>query len=577
MEKKKMGTFPDRIQGGHLLAKSMAEKGIKKVFSMAGGFINPVFDGCVEYGVEIVATRSEQEASFLADGYARVTREPCVCLAEPSGFTNYVSGVAEAYHAGDPVIFISSTSNSHRFDRWGMKEIAQHRVVESITKYSILANEGHRIPEFFDKAYDIAINQPTGPVQISIPVNFLFSHYPTSEKEVDRRFDLSIVKIHRPFPHPDDLELVSNILTKAKRPVIIAGPWIWWSKAERELEDFSSSVGIPYFVPFSHVRLIDMAHENNMGVADIHGNPASRLIYKEADVVLFIGCRLDYALDFGEPPLFDKKTKFIAVNSSSRELSDNHIADIRILSDLKAFLNELRRKTKSLKVDPDWAREIRLEKEAKFEEFTAIRASKEVPIHPLRVCIDVLDSLGEKDYVVADGGDIYAWFDTSLNYLYLERKKIAGMLNPGPWDQLGIGISLATAAKMARPESNVVLISGDGALGLAPGLPMETAIHYQLPITVIVANNQYWGMIQQQQKEMYGRVYKTDLRDVPYYKIFEGMGAYAQLVEDPDKLKPAIKRALDSNVPSFIEVKTKSVMSPLTAGLIDTRERSAIE
>jgi len=574
---KRMGTFPDKIQGGHLLAKSLAEKNIKKVFSLSGGFLNAIFDGCVEYGVEVVGTRSEQEASFLADAYCRITREPCVCLSEPSGFTNTVSGVAEAYNAGDPVIFISAGSIFHRLDRWGFKETAQHRVVETMTKYSIQVSVGARIPEFVDKAYDIAINQPTGPVQISIPVNFLFSHYPTAEKEVDRLFDLSKVKIHRPFPNPDDVEFVEKTLMEAKKPVIIAGPWIWQSKAEKELEGFSSSVGIPYFVPPWHEKMIDMTYFYNMGLVDIHQNPASRLIYEEADLIMFIGCRLDYTLDFGEPPLFNKETKLIAVNSSSKELSDNHIADIRVLSDLKAFLSELKQKAKSLKVDADWVEKIRSEKSIKFEEFMPITTSNEVPIHPLRLCIDVLNSLKEKDYLVIDGGDTYGWFETALSYWSLEEKKIGGILNSGSFDQLGVGVSFATAAKMANPESNVVLITGDGALGLAPGLPMETAIHYELPITVIVVNNQQWGMIQQQQKGMWHRTYKTDLRDVPYHKMFEGMGAYAQLVEDPNDIKPAVKRAFDSKVPSFIEARTKSVPSPITAGLIDVRTRSSAE
>ena len=572
-----MGTFEDKIQGGHLLAKSFSEKGIKKVFALPGGFINPIYDGCLEYGVEVVGTRSEQEAGFLAAGYARITREPCVCLAEPSGFVNYVSAVAEAYHAGDPVIFVSASSIFHRLDRWGFKETKQHEVVGSMTKYAIQVNAGHRIPEFFDKAYDFAVNQPTGPVQISIPVNFLFSHYPTAQKEVDRPFDLSLIKIHRPFPNPEDMKLLKETIIEAKRPVIIAGPGIYQSKAEKELEDFTSNTGIPYFVPPWHIKLINMTHEYNMGLADIHQNPAARLIYEEADLVILIGCRLDYTIDFGEPPLFNKKTKLVTINSSSEELADNHLSDIRILSDPKMFLREINQQPTSFSVDVNWADSIRSRKEVAFEKYMSISSSNETPIHPLRVCLEVLDSLREKDYVVIDGGDTYGWFEAALSHWSLQGKKIGGILNSGSFDQLGIGVSLATAAKMASPESNVILITGDGALGLAPGLPMETAIHYNLPIVVVVTNNQCWGMIQEQQKGMYGRTYATDLRDVPYHKMFEGMGAYTQLVSDPDQIQRSIKRAVDSNTPSLIEVKTESIMSPITAGLIDMRTRSSIE
>lgn len=570
--------FEGKIQGGHLLAKSMAAKGIKKAFSLCGGFINPIFDGCVEYGIEIVTARNEQEAGFLADAWARLTREPCVCIAEPSGFTNYISAVAEAYHAGDPVIFVSSHSIYHRLDRMPMKEIPQQRITEGITKYSMLVNDGARIPEFFDKAYDIAINQPTGPVQLSIPINFLYSRrYEIAEKENERPFDISKVKVHQPLPHPDDIALVVKALREAKKPVIIAGEGIWWGKAEKELEDFSSNAGIPVFVPPWHPKMIDLTHPLNMGLADIHSNPTSRLIYQESDVVLLIGCKLDYTLDFGEPPLFNKKTKLIAVNFSSRELAENHIADILILSDLKIFLSELAQKAKSLNIDSDWGERIRLRRKESNEEFSADATSNEIPIHPLRVCIEVLHSLGDKDYVVIDGGDIYGWFEFALNTWALEGKKIKGILHTGAFDQLGVGVSFATAAKMKSPESNVVLITGDGTFGLAPGLPMETAIHYQLPITVVVSNNQGWRMITEQQKALWGRTYKTDLREVPYYKMVEGMGGYGQLVEEPNDLKPALKRSFDSKVPSLIDVRTKSAISPVCKGVVDVRERSSIE
>ena len=173
-----MGKNGNMIQGGHLLAKSIHAKGIQRAFALAGGFVNPIYDGLLEYGIDLVAARSEQEAGFLADMQARITRQPSVCIAEPSGFTNYISAAAEAYHAHDPVIFVSANSISHRWDRKGFKETEQAKIMEPITKYSIMVNEGARIPEFFNKAYHIASNHPTGPVQLSIPVDFLYFSIP---------------------------------------------------------------------------------------------------------------------------------------------------------------------------------------------------------------------------------------------------------------------------------------------------------------------------------------------------------------------------------------------------------------
>jgi acetolactate synthase I/II/III large subunit len=568
----------ERIQGGHLLARAMAEKGIKKVFSLSGGFLNPLFDGCLEYGIEVVGTRNEQEAGFLANMWARLTREPAVCIAEPSGFTNYISAVAEAYYSGDPVIYISSASNFNALDKNGFKEMPQHRIVEPMTKYSIMVTSGPRLPEYFDKAYDIAINRPTGPVELSIPVNWLFSHYETTEKDDERPFILRKRKIHQAFPDPEDVNLIVKTLMSAKRPVLIAGSGVWQSDAEKDLEEFSINTQIPFFHSnHLEIRANDFGHPLYMGLADIHQNPASRLIKQSADVAIFLGCKVDYTLDFGNPPLFNKDMKLIAVNPTSRELSDNHIADITVLADVKRFLQELRKKANVPKIDSGWAHEITQARKNANEEWSAYATSKEIPIHPLRACCDVLNSLGAEDFLVVDGGDAHGWQETALNITSMNGKKVKGISMSGPFAQLGVGVSFATAIKMLHPNSRVVLISGDGAFGLAPGLPMETAIRYKVPIVVVVLNNQSWGMIKNQQKAMWKRTCETDLRDIPFHKMIEGSGGQGFLVEKPEDLVPTLERSFTSNVPTIINVKTKDVISLITVGLVDKREKSSIE
>jgi acetolactate synthase-1/2/3 large subunit len=567
-----------KIQGGHLLAKVMKEKGISRAFALAGGFVNPLYDGLLEYEVELVGARSEQEAGFLACMQARISRRPSVCIAEPSGFTNYISAAAEAFHANDPVIFISANSISHRWNRKGFKETEQARMMEPVSKYSIMVPDGARIPEFFNKAYHIATHHPTGPVQLSIPVDFLYSGYDTVPKTTDREIDLSQTKVSRPYPDPDDVARVIKELDNARAPVIIAGgEAIWYENAESELQAFSSQTKIPVFNPTWHIKMHDLTHEFNMGLADIHQNPASKLIYQESDLVLFLGCPLDFTLDFAEPPLINKITKLITVNSSAGELITNHIANEFIISSIKAFLSELNKQAADIQADQDWAEKIRTHRNENNKNHTEAMTSNERPVHPLRICLDTLHSLGKNDYLCIDGGDLYGWLETALNIWALEGKPIKGLIHSGPFDQLGSGVSFATAAKMNNPESKVVLIAGDGAFGLAPGLPPETAIHFNAPITVVVAKNLAWGMINQQQKAIWGREYKTNLRDVPYSRMVAAIGGYGELVENPDDIIPALKRSFDANVPALIDVVSKNVISPITQGLTDMRERSAAE
>ena len=569
-------SFHGRMQGGQILAKAMALKGIKRVFSLCGGFLNPIYDGCLEYDVDVVGTRNEMEAGFMASATSRLHREPAVVLAEPSGFTNYISAVAEAFHSGDPVIFISVGSIFHRLDHMGFKEMPQHRVVESFTKYSVRVTSGDRIHEFFDKAYDIASNLPTGPAQLSIPINFVFSHYEMGNKK--RSFDLSKKKVHLAPVHQNDLTLVTDLLKDAKNPVVIAGAGIHQSHAEKTLESFSARFRIPYFHSnHLEIRQNDFTQDTYMGLADIHQNHASRLIHEKADVVLCIGTKMDYCLDFGEPPLFNAESTLVCVNPSSKELADNHIADHGILADSKIFLQELSDKLVCSNLDPQWCEQIRNRRIEENNKLLEIASSNETPIHPLQAAVDVMQTLTENDYLIVDGGDAHGWQETALNITSLENKNLKGLMMSGPFAQLGVGVSFATATKMAEPDSKVVVISGDGSFGLNPGLPLETAIDRNIPIVVVILNNQAWGMIRNQQKSIWGRTCATDLRDVPFHKIAEATGGYGELVENAEDLKPALQRAFDSGLPAVLNVKTQDVKSQLTIGLVDRREKSSIE
>lgn len=570
-----------KITGGHLLAKAMADKGITRVFSVCGGFINPAYMGCEHYGIEVIGCRNELEAGFMAAASARLTREPTVCLVEPSGFTNYISAVAEAYYVGDPVIFISASSNFNNFDNAGFKEMPQPDVVDCMTKYAIEVNDAQRIGWFFDKAHDIAINQPCGPVQLTIPTNFLYSGQIQLEPEEGvRSFNSKRCKVHKPAPNPDDIKDVIALLQAARKPVIIAGPGTWFCHAERELETLSERYNIPVFVPVTHVKLYDMSHKCNMGIVDYHQNPCSRVLCDEVDLVLFLGGRLDFPLNFGEAPLFNTMLKMIAVNPTARELSNNMLVDRRICSDVQMFLRALSEQPQVFDIEAGWLDSIHQRRVNDGKEFLDVLEATDGPVHPVRLCYDALMSLGDDDIMVIDGGDIACWFETALSIWSQQGRKIKGILSPGPWEQMGTGPAYATAAKMAYPNSKVLLVTGDGSLGLSPGVtPLETSIDHNAPVTILVANNAQWGMIQEQQKEMWGVVSATSLRDVDFAAVFKGGGAYTETLDSPMELSSAIQRALQKSdsISALLDIKMPSIKSPLTQGMIEMRVRTAAE
>ncbi len=573
-------TLEGKITGGHMLARAMAAKGVKRVFALCGGFINPIFMGCHDHGIEVIGCRNEMEAGFMAAAYARVTREPAICIAEPSGFTNYVSAVAEAFYAGDPVLFISASANTHHFDNAGFKEMPQADVVKPMTKYAIEVNEGERIGWFFDKAWDIANNSPTGPIQLAIPTNFLFSGaYSADPAPTARRFDPARKKFHKPGPNPDDVAEFSALLAAAKRPVVIVGPGVWYSRSEVAVGDFCAAHNIPMFQPVTHVKSILPGHPVNMGLVDYHQNPCSRLIGAQSDLVILLGGQLDFPLGFGEAPLFGKDQTIVAVNPTARELANVMNADHRICSDVGVLFQTLVAQKAEVGADAKWLAAIRDARTSSNAAYDGVIAQNDGPIHPLRLCLDALDSLGEDDIIVIDGGDIAAWFEVALGIWGVKGKRIKHLVNPGPWEQMGTGPAFATGVKMANPDSHVVLVTGDGSLGLAPGLtPLETSMDHNAPITIVVANNGQWGMIQEQQKAMWGRVVATSLRQIDYANIFAGGGAHAETVNAASEIAPAIHRSITNNAKKsgLVDVKTYSARSPITQGLVDMRVKTAI-
>ena len=570
-----------KVRGGILLAKALAEKQIEMVYTLSGGFINTVLEGLMEYEVPVVNLPHEQVAGNMADAWARLNRKPVVCLVGPEGFANAVPAMAEAYFQRSPVIFITSASTLKRDGRGGFKEMDHNRISEPITKYTISVSAGERIAEAVDKAYDMAVNGNPGPVHISIPVDLLYSSYEPETQEGERAFKLSRREVHRPSPSPVDMHQLEGIMRNAKKPVIVAGNGVWWSGAEAQLESLAAQLGIPVYNAPYHQKVLDIGSEVSLGIVDIHLNPPSEAALNEADVILVIGCPLDNLLNFGNPPLFPEDATLVCVNGSTEELADNHVADVRILGDPGAVLTALGEMAtaEQIQVGSEWIETNRERRRDWAEGMNKmLEEDGDGPLHPLKISREIMKSLNEDDYLVIDGGDTHFWAEIALNLAAAEGKRLRGVLPPGPLSILGVGVPFSVAAKMESTESRVVLISGDGAF-LAGGLSIEAAFANEVPITVVVDNNRGFGSIKQQQMRLFknGQSFKTDFRDIPFDKMVVGLGGYGETVEDLEDLSSAMERAFASGLPACINVKSKSVISPLIEGLSDRRVRASIE
>ena len=575
-----------RIRGGALLARALQEKGVEHVFTLSGGFCNPALEGFMECQMKVINCPHEQIAGHFADGHTRITRKPAVCLVGPEGFANAVPAMMEAWGERSPVIFVTGSSTLKRQGSGGFKEIDDVAIAAPLTKYSASITDGERINEFVDRAYKIATNGYPGAVHLSLPVDLMFSSFPEDAGRQERPFDLTSQAPSRAWPDPSRLEIVLKKLEAASRPVLIGGHGVWWSCAEADLEEAGRILGIPVFnIPY-HQKLLGEESEAYMGLADVHQYHPSADAFNESDLVLMVGARLDNQMNFGNAPLFPDTTELVCINGSHEEIDFNRAADFTLLSDPSAFLKALIALSDrpNFTGDRSW---YNLNRKRRGEWVTKMLADvaedANAPefggrIHPLQLAMDVQQAMGDEDWLVIDGGNTHFWSEIAVNLAGYQGKKLGGILHPGTFSLLGVGVSFAVSAKNIHRDKNVVLISGDGAF-LSGGLSIEAAFQENRPITVVIDNNGGLDCISQQQERLFesGTHYATDFRDIPFHTMFEGLGGHGELVTRREDIVPAVKRAIASGKTACVNVKVKGVISPIVLATTSKRDKASIE
>lgn len=565
-----------KVRGGILLARALQEKGVTQVFTLSGGFCNPALEGFMQCGIPVINAPHEQVAGHLADGHTRITRQPTVCLVGPEGFANAIPAMMEAWGERSPVIFVTGSSTLKRQGSGGFKEINDVAIAAPLTKYSESVTDGERISEFVDRAWKIALSGYPGAVHLSVPVDIMFTSYEEDVMRDERPFDRSPKRLPRAWPCPEDLSEILNIIRNAKKPVLIGGHGIWWSHAEAQLEETALSLGIPVFnVPY-HQKLLGEECDAYMGLADIHQYPPSGFSLQASDVVIMVGTRLDNQMNFGNPPFFPESTQVICINGSHEELEFNRSADHLLLSDPGAFFEAL----KTLEpFEPGWFKTNRQKRGEWVEQTIAdIPQLDGDKIHPLQLALDVQSAMGEKDWLVIDGGNTHFWSEIAVNIAGWKGQKLGNILHPGTFSMLGVGVPFATAAKLNNPQDNVVVISGDGAF-LSGGSSIEAAFQENLPIVVVIDNNGGLDCISQQQERMFEnqKHFATDFRDIPFHTLFQGLGGHGEQVEKHKDIVPAIKRAMTSGKTACVNVKTIGHISPIVLATTSKRDKASIE
>ncbi len=533
------------MHGGRVVARALRREGVSHVFTLCGGHVMSIYDGCLDEGIAVVDVRHEQSAAHAADGWARVTGQPGVAIVTAGpGLTDAVTGVATAWRANIPMVCIGGQAPRAFQDMGGLQDMAHVDLMKPITKWAVAVPSSKRLGEYVATAFRVATTNVPGPVFLEMPLDFLFDM--VEEKDISEwshsRTEAGV------GPDPRYVEKAFELLRGAQRPVGLVGSQLFWSKQRDVYPEFVRTFGMPIYV--------NGQARGSLDPDDPHWFLQTRKdALKKADVVLIFGTPLDFRIGYGRDRVINPDAKLIQVDLDGRELGRNRPCDVGIIGDTGMVMAGLTQLAKDAKHTPElarpWLAELRGLEKQKWEGLQSQLTSDEAPLNPLRVCAEVDKFLTKDTIVIGDGGDFVG---SAANVL--RPRGFGHWLDAGPLGTLGAGPGYAMAAKLASPKSDVIIMYGDGAFGLNM-MEFEACIRQKINIVGIIGNDAAWTQILRGQVQLYGpdRTPACRLAPTRYDLMIEAMGGHGEWVERPDDLKPAIKRALTCGKPAVVNVR----------------------
>ncbi|MBI3968277.1 MAG: thiamine pyrophosphate-binding protein [Chloroflexi bacterium] len=522
-----------KISGNTLVARALKAEGVDTIFYLGGGpMFDVMFDSFAE-GIRGIDTRHEQGAAMMAHAYARVTGKPGICnTSSGPGTINAATGMANALADACPVILLAGAGPLRDREMEAFQEFDQVGTFRPITKWSTQIYEARRIPELVSMGFRKATMNRPGPVLLDFPGDVLYSEV----EESDVIYCQNVQPPARPWGNPDAVKEAVGHLRGAEKPLILTGTGVLFSGAAEELRELVDLTGIPILT----------TPQGRGAVPDDHGlmfASARSTALREADVLLVIGTRFNVILSFGRAPRYNANGKVIMVNIDGEEIGKNRGVDLGIIGDAKMVLRQLIAEASKgdWRKDTAWVQHLRGIDAKKRTEMEPFFNSDHTPIHPLRLCKELRDVLDRDAIVCVDGHDTLNFGRQSIPTYEPNHR-----LNAGPSGCMGVAIPYAVAAKAAKPDKQVVALTGDGSFGMN-GFEIDTAIRHKLPFVTVISNNGGWTANHPPKP---GR----DLNFSRYDKIVETLGGHGECVERPEDIRPALERALRADVPSCVNV-----------------------
>ncbi|HTD08882.1 MAG TPA: acetolactate synthase [Solirubrobacteraceae bacterium] len=529
------------FHGGRLIARRLKAHGVSKLFTLSGGHLFSIYDGCRDEGIDIVDVRHESTAAFAAEGWAKVTRETGVCaLTAGPGVTNGMSAMASAQANHSPMVVLGGRAPALRWGQGSLQEIDHVPFVRPLTKLAATPGSTDEIQGLVDDAFAAASAPHGGPTFVDFPLDYVFMEAAEQEIELDNSA-AGAAGVRGALG--EALERAAALLAAAERPVIMAGTDLYWGHGEQALNELAQTLRIPVFL--NGLARGCVAADDELFFSRVRSQAL-----KGADVALVVGVPMDFRLGFGGA--FGEDTEVVVIDAVEPQRDHVRAVAAECYGSIAQTLADLRTGAGGQALASEsWIGELRV---AESERRAAERAELEdgrAPLHPMRLYAELAKVLDRDAIVIGDGGDFVSYAGRVV-----DSYEPGCWLDPGPFGCLGTGCGYALAAKLAHPERQVVLLVGDGAFGFS-GMEFDTLARHGVNVVAVMGNNGIWALEKHPMEFLYGYSVAADLRPgTRYDEVVRALGGHGELVERPEDMGAAMERAFSAGVPALVNVLT---------------------
>jgi acetolactate synthase I/II/III large subunit len=537
-----------KIDGGALVARVLQSQNVKYLFAVNGGHTWPILAALRGCGIKLIHMRHEQSCAYAADGWARTTGTPGVCsVTAGCGLTNAVTGLCTAGLAGSAVVCIAGQHPTTEDGLGSFQEAYGSEVCRCFSKFTKRVLDWSTIEIDLRQAFRDATSAPQGVALVEIPTNILYRDGPESNQR--RGAKVYAQGELRSGGDPHSIERAIEILLAAKRPLIAAGDGIFWSGAAAELREFVELTKIPVYARRSGQGAV--AEDHPLAIR----GPWKKPFVGRADAVLAIGFRFWSGEKFGEAPTWSESARYIQADATATRIGLHVPAEVALVGDAKLVLQQLcgavRAGDWKRQGQLDWLQEV-ADVRTNFDRIIVEQERQhhiDTPIHPARVARELCEVIDPDATIVIDSFTMSGWMSQ-----WFHARFPGQILDAGPLAPVGHGVGMAIGAQLARPGKQVVLIIGDGGLGIS-GFDLETARRYGLPIVAVLWNNSSWGPSFNEMPFLKGRTDPFEiLPNLRYDRMFELMDCHGEYVERPEEFRPALERALRAGKSALVNV-----------------------